>query len=145
MAFAINQDNPVREMTTDKMRYILLGEITNWHDVGGGDLPIRIVHVRGGGGVQASVEETLLNGKSIGAPDPIIVQISSQVVKIVEELPEALGLSQLSIVAKSKAVELKLDHPVEQHLNLVTLGDPTPEMRKVIDAAHLIANTALDQ
>ena len=145
MAFAINKDNPVREMTTDKMRAILMGETTNWHDVGGRDLPIKIVQVRGGGGVQASVEEVLLNGKSIGALDPIVVQISTQVVKIVEQLPEALGLSQLSIVAKSNAVELKLDHPVQQHLNLVTLGDPAPEMRKVIDAAHLIASTALDQ
>jgi len=145
MAFAINQDNPVRELTTDKMRDILLGKISNWRDVGGRDLPIRIVHVRNGGGVQASVEETLLNGKNISGPDPISVQISSQVVKIVEEFPPALGLSQLSIVANSNTVELKLDHPVEQHLNLVTFGEPTPEMRKVIDAARLIANTALDR
>lgn len=62
-----------------------------------------------------------------------------------EQLPEALGLSQLSIVMKSNTVELKLDQPVEQHLNLITLGDPTPEMRKVIVAAHLIASTASDR
>ena len=73
------------------------------------------------------------------------MQISSQVVKIVEQLPGALGLSQLSIVMKSNTVELKLDQPIEQHLDLITLGDPTPEMRKVITAAHLIANTALNQ
>ena len=57
----------------------------------------------------------------------------------------ALGLSQLSIVMKSNTVELKLDQPIEQHLDLITLGDPTPEMRKVITAAHLIANTALNR
>ena len=145
MAFAVNQDNPVREITTDKMRSILLGEITNWRDVGGRDLPIRIVQVREGGGVQASIEQALLKGKTINVPDPIFVQISSQVVKIVEQLPEALGLSQLSIVMKSHAVELILDHAVEQHLNLVTLDDPTSEMRKVIDAAHFIASTTFDR
>jgi len=145
MAFAVNQNNPIREITTDKMRGILLGEITNWVDVGGPDLPIRIVHVREGGGVQASVEEAILKGKSVNVANPILVQISSQVVKVVEQLPEALGLSQLSIVMKSNAVELKLDRPVEQHLNLVTLGDPTPEMRRVIDTAHLIASSAYDR
>lgn len=36
----------------------------------------------------------------------------------------------------SDTLELKTEHPVEQHLDLVTLGDPTPEMHKVIDAAH---------
>jgi ABC-type phosphate transport system substrate-binding protein len=145
MAFAINRDNPVREITSDKMRAILLGEITIWKDVGGPDLPIRIVQVRAGGGVQASVEEVLLKGKSIAAPNPILVQISSQVVKVVEQLPEALGLSQLSIVMKSNTAELKLDHPTEQHLNLVTLGDPTPEMLRIIEAARRIANTEFDQ
>jgi phosphate transport system substrate-binding protein len=145
MAFAVNRDNPVREITTDNMRGILLGEITNWRDVGGRNLPIRIVHVREGGGVQASIEQALLKDKTINVPNPILVQISSQVVKIVEQLPEALGLSQLSIVTKSNTIELILDHPVEQHLNLVTLGDPTSEMRKVISASHNIASTTFDQ
>ena len=145
MAFAVNRENPVKEMTVDKMRGILMGEITNWKDVGGRDLPIRIVQVREGGGVQASIEEVVLKGKSISVQNPILVQISSQVVKVVEQLPEALGLSQLSIVSKSNTDELKLDRPVEQHLNLITLGEPTPEMFKVIRAATNIANASLDR
>jgi 16S rRNA G966 N2-methylase RsmD len=91
--------------------------------------------------VQASVEALLL-GKSIGAKNAILVQISSQVVKIVSQLPEALGLSQLTIVRNSNAVELKLDRPVQQYLDLVTLGDPTPEMMKVIEAARRSEKTA---
>lgn len=145
MAFAVNRDNPVTTLTVEKMRGILLGEITNWSQVGGRELPIRIVQVRDGGGVQASIEDIVLNGKTINVPNPILVQISSQVVKIVDQLPEALGLSQLSIVAKSNTHELKLDHPVEQHLNFVTLGDPSPEMLKVIQVATSIANTSLDR
>jgi hypothetical protein len=41
---------------------------------------------------------------------------------------------------KSNSRELKIERLIEQHLDLVTLGDPTPEMRKVIDAARDIAN-----
>src|SRR5271154_4010231 len=62
MAFAVNQDNPVRE-------------ITNWKQVGGHDLKIRVVRVRDGGGVQASIEGALLGGKAVTAPNPILVQI----------------------------------------------------------------------
>jgi len=145
MAFAINKDNPVHEITDENMRRVLLGQITNWRDVGGRDLPIRIVKVRGGGGVQASIEEEFLRGKGINAPNIIDVQISSQVVKITEQLPEALGLSQLSIVRNSDTLELKTEHPVEQHLDLVTLGDPTPEMHKVIDAAHDVMGKMSEQ
>ena len=145
MAFAVNKDNPLRKLSDAKMAAILMGKITNWHDVGGADLPIKIVQVREGGGVEASIEAALLDGKIMTPPDPILVQISSQVVKIVEQLPEGLGLSQISIVKASNTVELQLDHPVEQHLDLVTLGEPTPEMRKVIEAARHIASMAFEQ
>lgn len=138
MAFAVNKDNPVDAVSDDTMRQILLGVITNWKAVGGPDRPIRIVMVRGGGGVQASIEEEFLHGKSITAPNPIVVQISSQVIKVTEQLPGALGLSQLSIVAKSTTHELKTGHPIVQRLALVTLGDPSPTMLKVIDAMRKI-------
>lgn len=144
MAFAVNEKNPVRRLTSEQMRAILLGTITNWREVGGSDLPIRVVHVRDGGGVQASIEQELLDGKSMQVREPIAVQISSQVVKIVEQMPEGLGLSQLSIVKSASVAELKLDTDVEQHLTLVTLGDPSPAMQKVIDAAREIASTAFE-
>jgi phosphate transport system substrate-binding protein len=138
MAFAVNKENPVAAVSDDKMRQILLGTITNWRDVGGPDQPIRIVMVRGGGGVQASIEEEFLHSKSIAAPNPILVQISSQVIKVTEQLPGALGLSQLSIVTRSTAHELKTERPIVQRLVLVTLGDPTPLVRRVIEAAHKV-------
>lgn len=140
MAFAINRDNPVHRLADATMRQILLGEITNWHDVGGADLPISIVMVHEGGGVQASIENEFLGGKHIKAAHSIVVQGSAQVVKITEITPAALGLSQLSIVNGANVNELKTDHTVEQHLALVTLGEPTPEMRKVIDAARAAMN-----
>lgn len=142
MAFAVNKENPVNAISDDKMRQILLGTITNWRDVGGSDLPIRIVMVRGGGGVQASIEDEFLHGNSIAAPNPIVVQISSQVIKVTEQLPGALGLSQLSIVARSTAHELKTEHVIVQRLALVTLGDPTPAMRRVIDATRKVMASA---
>ncbi len=142
MAFAVNKGNPVRHLADDRMRAILSGAITNWRAVGGPNLPIKIVHVREGGGVQASIEAALLGGKSISAKNVILVQISSQVVKIVEQLPEALGLSQQSIVLNSNTAELTLDQPVEQRLDLVTLGEPSPEMMKVIEAARRLEKTA---
>jgi phosphate transport system substrate-binding protein len=142
MAFAINRDNQVREITDNNMRRILLGEITNWRDVGGADLPISIVMVQEGGGVQASIEGELLDGKKINVPNPHLVYTSSEVIKLTNQLPGALGLSQLNIVTKSDVLELRTEHPIEQHLDLVTLGDPTPEMRKVIDAARDIMSKA---
>ena len=141
MAFAISRDNPVHRVGDQDMRRILLGEITNWHDVGGPDLPISIVMVGDGGGVQSSIENEFLGGRHIKAVKPILVQGSAQVVKITAIVPAALGLSQTGIVENSNCAELKIDTEIAQHLALVTLGDPTPEMRKVIDAARKAMGT----
>jgi len=138
MAFAIRRGNPVREISDDAMRRILRGEITNWREVGGSDLPITVVMVREGGGVGASIGSQLLGGKSITPAKPMLVEASAGVIKVTAALPGALGLSQISLVTGSDVGELKIDHPIEQRLDLVTLDDPTPEMRKVIDAARNI-------
>jgi phosphate transport system substrate-binding protein len=142
MAFAINRDNPVHRISDTEMRRILLGEITNWREVGGADLPISIVMVNAGGGVQSSIESEFLGGKHIKPVHSIVVQGSAQIVKITEITPAALGLSQLSIVKRANVHELKTDHAVEQHLTLVTLGEPTPQMHKVIDAARITVSKA---
>jgi phosphate transport system substrate-binding protein len=143
-AFAINKENPVRAVSAAEMEKILRGEILNWREVGGPDLPIRIVMVRSGGGVQASIEQQLLMGKPISAPDIIVVQISSQVVKIVEQEPGALGLAQLGVVLKGDVAELGSGGTIEQVLSLVTMGEPTPNMRKVIDAILVLAGDSHD-
>jgi phosphate transport system substrate-binding protein len=141
MAFAIHPTNPVKTATIDIIRDVLSGEITNWRDLGGEDMPIKLVLVRDGGGVQASVQGQILNGMPIHAPDPIRVQVGSQVLKIVEQEREALGLSQLNLLLHSRAAELSTDVPIEQRLSLVTLGPPTAQMRKVIDAIRQITAT----
>ncbi|AMN44603.1 phosphate ABC transporter substrate-binding protein [Rhodoplanes sp. Z2-YC6860] len=144
MAFAVHPDNPLRTITRDKLRSILQGKIKTWREVGGSDLPIQLVMVREGGGVQASVENTLLEGGKIDAGDAIHVQISSQVVKIVLQVPGALGLAQAGIVRRAEAPELALDEPIEQRLSLVVLGEPTPEMKSVIDATSDVAAKVLE-
>jgi phosphate transport system substrate-binding protein len=143
MAFAISRDNPVHQVSDANMRRILLGEITNWRDVGGPDLPISVVMVGDGGGVQSSIENEFLGGQHIKPVKPISVQGSAQVVKITALIPGAIGLSQTGIVKNSSCAELKTDTGIAQHLAFVTLGDPTPEMRKVIDAARkAMSNTS---
>lgn len=45
VAVVINPDNPVKALTTEQVKKIFLGEITNWKDLGGENAPI-ILNVR---------------------------------------------------------------------------------------------------
>ena len=144
IAFGIHPSNPVRSTTAETMRRVLLGEITNWRQLGGPDLPIRFVIPRDGGGVPLTIEAELLNGKPISVPDPIRVQIGPQTLRVVEQEPGALGLAQLVLLQRHNLPEIAIDRPIVQQLNLVTLGEPTPAMKAVIKAARDVASSKLD-
>jgi phosphate transport system substrate-binding protein len=139
-ALVIHPDNPVRSARLQDIGKILTGEISNWKQLGGLDLPIRVVAVREGGGVLASVEAKLLGASHISAPDTIRVQVGTQVVRVVAQEPGALGITQLAIVKSSSAVELITDQQIEQILSLVSLDDPSPGYIRVIEAFRRIAH-----
>jgi phosphate transport system substrate-binding protein len=144
IAFAIHPSNPVRTADLDTIRKILLGKIDNWQTLGGPDLPLRVVVVREGGGVQFSVEAELLGGDHIAPDNPIVVQIGTQVIKVVEQEPGALGLAQLGVLRERHLPELMTERFIEQQLNLITLGEPTAAKRAVIDATRRVSIAKLD-
>jgi phosphate transport system substrate-binding protein len=138
-ALVIHPDNPVRTARLRDIGKILTGEISNWKQLGGPDLPIRVVAVREGGGVLASVEARLLGTAHISAPDAIRVQVGTQIVRVVAQEPGAIGITQLAIVKSSSAVEMITDEPIEQVLSLVSLDDPSPAAVATIQALRRIA------
>jgi hypothetical protein len=62
------------------------------------------------------------------------------VLKIVEQEPGALGVSQLVLVRLHKFPEIVTPRPIEQVLSLVTLGPPSDAIKSVIDATRKFAN-----
>lgn len=138
-AFVIHSSNSIRSARLADIRKILTGEISNWRQLGGPDLQIRVVAVRDGGGVLGSVEAKLLGSDHISAPDVIRVQVGTQVVKVVAQEPGAFGITQLAIVKSSGAMELTADEPIEQILSLVSLKNPSPSAIEVIEAFRRIS------
>ena len=139
IAFALHPSNRVRKGSLNQIRKILLGEITNWSALGGANLPIRVVLVGGGGGVTTVIETELLSGQPVQGPHVIYVKTPVQLVQVIEQEPGAIGFAQLALTKKRGLPELATEQPVEQTLSLVTLGDPTPAMTDVIEAARRAA------
>jgi ABC-type phosphate transport system substrate-binding protein len=139
VALAVNPTNPVRDIDAAQLRRILSGEITNWRQVGGSNLPVRVVFVAGGDGVTLSVARTALDDSAIKTPDTIRVQKPIQVIQVVKEEAAALGIAQLHLTRNHQLRDVANGTPVEQELNLVTLGEPTPAARAVIEAVQRTA------
>jgi phosphate transport system substrate-binding protein len=143
IAIATHPANPVRKTTLNQVRKILLGQISNWSELGGKDRPIRVVLVGGGGGVTTVIESELLNGKLPDGPHIIYVKTPVQLVQVVEQEPGAVGFAQLALTKQRGLPELSTEAPIEQTLSLVTFGDPSPAMKAVIDAARRAAEKVM--
>jgi phosphate transport system substrate-binding protein len=139
-AVITHPSNPIQSISNENLRRILSGEVTDWQQLGGPPMPIRVVAAREGGGVVTSVEASLLGlDKHISAPDQIRVQNGPQIVQVVEQEPGALGISLLKLTKGRQVRELVLASPIEQQLSLVSLGTPSPAMLEVIAACRKAA------
>ena len=143
IAIAVHPSNPVRKASLNQIRKVILGQISNWSELGGKDQPIRVVLVGGGGGVTTIIESELLNGKLNEAPHIIFVKTPVQLVQVVEQEPGAIGFAQLALTKQRGLPEIITEQPIEQTLSLVTFGDPTPAMKAVIDATRRAAEKTM--
>ena len=139
IAIATHPSNPVRKASLNQIRKVLLGQISNWSELGGKDRTIRVVMVGGGGGVTTVVESELLNGKLPEGPHIIYVKTPVQLVQVIEQESGAFGFAQLALTKQRGLPELATEAPIEQTLSFVTFGDPTPAIKAVIDATRRVA------
>jgi ABC-type phosphate transport system substrate-binding protein len=138
VAFTVHPSNPIRSINTAELKGILLGQIINWSELGGPDRPIKLVMVDGGAGIPLTVSTQLLGGKPITETNTIRVRISSQVAKIVAQEPGALGLTQAKNIPGNNIKEIATEDTIEQELSYVTLDEPSPTLKSVIDVTRKI-------
>lgn len=136
VAFAVHPSNPVRRLPIEKIKAILTGQIVNWKEVGGADLPIRVVATQDGGGTVVAVRSQVLDGATISAPDAIRLESARHVIAVVQQEAGAIGIAQMSLAQQGGVPELVTDAAVEQQLSLVTLGPPSAAAQRLIDAAR---------
>jgi len=133
VAFIVHPSNPVKTLGAAQVSDILSGKIKNWKEVGGPDKPIIVICAGKGDGVRSMVEQDFLGGADIVAAKREMPN-APQAVQVVSQLPQAIGIISRASLTSSVA-ELKTDKDVVQPLILVTLGEPGPEVAKVIAAA----------
>ena len=107
----VHPSNRVKELTIEQVRKIYLGEITNWKEVGGSDLPIVIISRDTNSGTYETFEKMVMSKQKIHE-NCEYVGSNGAVRQRVQSTPNAIGYAGLGFVDKTvKALKINGIYP----------------------------------
>lgn len=144
IAVVVNPANPVRSLTSEQVRGIFQGRITNWAEVGGPDLPIGLVNRDEASGTREAFTKIVLKGGAFDARAAVLPG-TGQVRAVVAGTPSAIGYISYGFVtgdvravaidgvAPSPETVVSGRYPVRRLLHMLTKGEPTGLTKEYID------------
>jgi ABC-type phosphate transport system substrate-binding protein len=126
----------VRSVPVAKLKLLLNGQLDNWRQLGGPDLPIHVVSLRGDNGPKRATEEAILGGQSITPHSALIVENAQEIVRTIARDRGAIGFTPASFAKLHGLPVLQTNISVMQSYGLVTRNEPTDAMREVIAATR---------
>ncbi|AXK33697.1 phosphate ABC transporter substrate-binding protein [Streptomyces armeniacus] len=119
-AMVVNDGVGVRDISLGDLRKLYRGEIRNWRELGGRDLPVRLVSRSSGSGTRSIFQESVLKGFESGVSsqdcvrqdDPAAKQLrcerssTAQVLAAVGETAGAIGYGERQAASKAEGVTL---------------------------------------
>ncbi|MEW5868345.1 MAG: phosphate ABC transporter substrate-binding protein [Chloroflexota bacterium] len=91
IAVVVHPDNPVKDLQIEKLRQIYLGEITNWSELGGEDLPIVPVAREQSSGTRGAFDELVLEKQEPSAANLRLAVTAGDMAAIVAQEKAAIG------------------------------------------------------
>ncbi|MGC9524822.1 MAG: phosphate ABC transporter substrate-binding protein [Limnospira sp.] len=140
IAVVVSADNPYRRgLTSDQVRGIFTGQITNWSAVGGPDAPIRVLNRPPVSGTHQVFQELALGGQNFGNTPNITTLPRDETTGMLRQLnQDGIGYATDAQVANQQTVRVvpidgltpeAADYPYRRQLSYVYQTPVTPEIQ----------------
>ncbi|MEA4964937.1 MAG: phosphate ABC transporter substrate-binding protein [Oscillospiraceae bacterium] len=104
IAIVVNEKNPVEDLTVQQIADLFTGKITNWSELGGGDLEVACVGREAGSGTRDGFESIT------GTADACVLSqeltSTGAVIEAVKSSPNAIGYASLSAAEGQAGVKI---------------------------------------
>jgi len=131
-AFITNPNVGLKSITHAQMCDVLTGKLTNWKELGGADLPIKVILPFGGDGTRLVFQSQVLLGADY-VKNAVVRNSAKDLVVVVTQVPGACSVVSVANV-ESSVVSLSLEKDVIIPWTLVTKGEPAGQVKAVTEA-----------
>ena len=143
IAVIVNEDNPVDNLSTEQLRDIYAGKITNWKEVGGEDLRIQVINRDEASGTREAFRTIVMDGTPFDRRSAVLSG-TGQVRDVVSRSRGAIGYISLNAKTSVKAVSVNHveasektvasgGYPISRDLYFFVKGAPSQQAQDYID------------
>jgi len=149
LVIIVHKDNPINNLTTQQVKALYTGKITNWKQLGGKDAPIKLYARQGTiSGVGYAIRQYIFKDGGKEFKTNYLVRSSGPLEKAVEKDPDAIGITGVSSARKRNVKITKFDgktpsfenlkmgkYQLYRPLYLVTSPGPSPQVKDFVHFA----------
>lgn len=149
-ALVVHNDVAIDDIKVEDIQKIFTGEITNWKEVGGNDMPIVVVNRPTSSGTRATFKDTILKDKNEKEGLGMTQDSTSAAKKVVQDTKGAISYVALSNlrndnekqglkILKINGVEPTMENIASKkyvfwsYEHMITKGEPSKEVKAYID------------
>lgn len=129
----VNKDNKIGALSKEQLKDIHTGKLKNWKEVGGADIPIKVVTSHAGSATRAVFQKQVMDGADYSAG---AVEVRTTREEIAEVSRDSGGIGAVSegFFAQNAGKARTVKAPnVSRPLALVTVGEAKPEIKKIVE------------
>ncbi|SBW07236.1 conserved exported hypothetical protein [uncultured delta proteobacterium] len=140
----VHPENPVKALTTEQLRDIYAGKITNWKELGGKDDTIVVISRDTSSGTYETWADIIMKKEKV-APSALLQASNGAVAQAVSKNKKSIGyigfgylnksLKKLDVngVEATPATALSKQWPIARELYIFTNGQPSGASKKLVD------------
>jgi len=129
----LNKSNPVENLTWEQLAKLNTGEITNWNEVGGLDMPVVVITSHEGSATRAMFQKTVMKKAAYVGNAKKVTSTAKELTEVSKN-PGAIGaVSEAFFKMKPGNCKIVGSDSIRRPLALITVGDPIPEVQALID------------
>lgn len=131
----VNPSNSVTKLDKEQLKGLHNGTIDNWKKVGGPDLPVIVITSHLGSATRKVFQKVIMD-KTAYVAGALEVETTRKEIEDVGQFPEGIGAVSMGFInlpGNKEKVKIVETPTISRPLMLITKGEPSPSVKKILD------------